>query len=161
MERHVANSRPVRPRPRRWIAFFVVLGALALVAIVVPLVYNLSLQLRPEELAQARARWQAHGPRDYDLRYSVKVDRDPAADEYLVRVRRGQVVLVGCNGEVLLLNPAAGLAAGLPARALPSEDARNYGVEVLFRQMESLLAKDTAEGKRNYATADFDPIDGH
>jgi hypothetical protein len=34
-------------------------------------------------------------------------------------------------------------------------------VEALFRQMESLLAGDTAEGRRNYATADFDPVDGH
>ena len=54
-------------RWRRWVPFFLVLVALGAVAVVVPIVYNLRLQLRPEQLEQARQRWREQGPPDYDL----------------------------------------------------------------------------------------------
>jgi hypothetical protein len=164
MEPHPVRTRPdAARRPRRWVGFFLVLAALAAAAVTVPIVYNLSLQLAPEQLAQARARWQAHGPRDYDLRYEEKVTRGKQTEayEYLVQVRGGRVVLVACNGEVLLLDPLAGFAAGPAVRALPPEKASGYGVEALFDGIEAALRRDAEAGVRAYATATFAGGDGH
>src|SRR5579884_1373361 len=95
-----------RPKPSRlrWIAFFVLLALLAAAGITVPILYNLSKQLQPAQVAAARALWEERGPRDYDLQYQVKIDRDPVADEYLVEVRGGRVVLAACNGELLCVD---------------------------------------------------------
>jgi hypothetical protein len=164
MEPQPVRTRPgPARRPRRWLGFFLVLAALAAVAVTVPLAYNLSLQLTPEALAEARARWEAHGARDYDLRYEEKVTRGGQTEEYeyLVRVRGGRAVLVICNGDVLLLDPAAGFAAGPAVRALPSEKPGGYGVEALFDRIEAALRRDAESGVRAYATATFDRRDGH
>jgi len=44
-----------------WLWFFLILLILASVAITIPIVYNLRLQLKPEQLEQARERWQRRG----------------------------------------------------------------------------------------------------
>jgi hypothetical protein len=164
MEPPPVRTRPdPARRPRLWLGFFLVLAALAAAAVTVPLVYNLSLQLKPEQLAQARARWREHGPRDYDLRYQEKVTRgkQEEAYEYLVQVRGGRAVLVACNGEVLLLDPVAGFALGPAVRSLAPEKASGYGVEALFDGIEAALRKDAEAGVRAYVTATFDARDGH
>lgn len=160
MEPHTSTATR-RPRPSTW--FFLLLAVLAVAAVVIPIVYNLSLQLRPEELALAKERWREHAPRDYDLEYRFKLDDDPEAaeDRYRVAVRAGRVVLAGCNREVLLLDPRVGSLAGVAVRAVPGEDAHACGVEALFEQIETALRQDETSGRRNYATASFDPADGH
>jgi hypothetical protein len=163
MEPHPVRTRPdAARRPRAWIAFFLVLAALAAAVVTVDLVYIrylLSLQLKPEQLAQARARWREHGPRDYDLGYQEKVTRgkQEEADKYLVQVRGGRAVLVARDGEVLLLDPVAGFAVGPTVRAVAPERASDYGVEALFDRIEAALRKDAGAGVR----ASFDARDGH
>ena len=68
-----SSIRPTRPASRRWVWYFVVLALMGATAIILPIVYNLSLQLRPEDLAAARQRWKANGPRDYDLQFQEKI----------------------------------------------------------------------------------------
>jgi hypothetical protein len=157
------NPRPRARNPLRWVALFVVLAALGAAAILIPLVYNLRLQLTPGQLAEARARWEASGPRDYDLEYLVRTEDGRATEneEYVVRVRDGRVVLVGCNGELLRVSPAAGCVAGPGVRAVPDVSPQDFGVEALFRTMEENLSGDAGRGGRNYAVATFDPHDGH
>ena len=46
---------PRTATPRRWVPLFLTLTLLGTLAIVLPLVYNLGQQLRPEQLAAARA----------------------------------------------------------------------------------------------------------
>ncbi|HTU17978.1 MAG TPA: DUF6174 domain-containing protein [Gemmataceae bacterium] len=154
-----------RRRSRRWIGFFVVLGVLSAIAIVVPLVYNLSIQLRPEQLAEARRRWQENGPADYDLQYLVETkhetEAEPESSEYLVKVRNGRVVLVVDTGEVVYLEPSLATVAGPGVLALSSQDASNYGVPALFDDIEAALRRDEAAGRKNYTQAQFDPSDGH
>src|SRR5262249_4483768 len=59
------------PRPNRgWIWFFVILIVLTVTSITIMIVYNLRQQLKPEQLAQARALWEQKGPADYDLDYT-------------------------------------------------------------------------------------------
>jgi hypothetical protein len=142
--------------------FFALLTMLAIAAIAVPIVYNLSLQLDPEDVRVARQRWQEHGPSDYVLEYLVKHDRDPRGDEYWVKVRNGQVVSVFRNGAPLLLDNAAGLFLGFGSRTLPEGDYSAYGVDGLFDEIERLVHEGIGgEGKRDYATATFDKVDGH
>src|SRR5690348_8636633 len=92
-----------RGRGRRWIGFFVLLALLAGGAALGPWLYNARQQLRPEQLEAARALWREHGPRDYDLEYTVKLDRDPIAERYLVLVRDRRVVFAARDDEVLAL----------------------------------------------------------
>jgi hypothetical protein len=152
-----------RPRGRRWVAFFIVLGLLGSAAVIVPMVYNLRLQLRPEQLAEARRLWAANGPRDYNLDYLVKTEHAGTVeeDEYMVRVRGGRVVLVASNGEVIYLAPALAGTVGPAAAFLSRGHPSRYGVPALFDEMEAMLRRDEAAGSRNYATAAFDPHDGH
>jgi hypothetical protein len=132
-------------RSHGWIWFFLLLFTMAGAGITWEIVYNLGLQLPPEQLASARARWAARGPRDYDLEYQVRIDRDPDQDEYVVHVRGGQVISVLCNGE-----------------PVPAAERDGHAVEGLFRVIEEGLARDAhTTGRRNYATATFDARDGH
>ncbi len=151
-------------RPRRWIGFFIVLAVLGIIAIVVPIVYNLSIQLRPEQLADARRRWRENAPADYDLTYLVKSAPGgvPAMDrDYFVQVRGGRVVLVVDSGEIVYLEPSLALFAGPAVLGVSSEEAEQYGVPALFEQMEAALHQDETGGRRNFATAQFDPKDGY
>jgi hypothetical protein len=91
-------TEPPRGRNGRWVWFFAVLAVLALAAILIPIVYNLRQQLRPEQLAAARERWRQNGVSDYDLTIEVRHDTDSQADEYAVQVRGGKVVSWVVNG---------------------------------------------------------------
>ena len=154
---------PSPRRPRRWIGFFVVLAVLAAVAIFVPLLYNLSIQLHREQLAEARQRWQKCAPQNYDLEYLVRTLHRGQETEYacLVQVRNRRVVLVLCNGDVIYLDPSLALAAGLGVLALSWGNPNFYDVSALFDEIETALRQDEATGQRNFAVAQFDPQDGH
>jgi hypothetical protein len=158
------NPPPPAARPRRWVLFFVVLAALAATAVVVPIVYNLSIQLKPEELDAARRRWQENAPADYDLACLVKDEhegREAIERQYLVKVRAGRVVLVVDGNEVVYVDPSLAVVAGPAPWALSTEDPARIGVPALFDEMEAALRQDESSARRNYATASFDPHDGH
>lgn len=137
----------VKPVSRRWVWYFVLLAVMGATAVILPIVYNLSLQLRPEELTAARQRWKAHGPRDYDLQFQEKTTEhgESGESEWYVKVRDGQVASATCDGE-----------------ALPAGECPNGTVDRQFDLIEKGLQLDLAEGvRRNYATAAFDLFDGH
>ena len=120
---------------------------MAVAAVTLPIVYNLSIQLRPEELSAAEARWKATGLRDYDLQYQEKITRngEQGETEWDVQVRDGKATAVTCNGE-----------------SLPAAEYPNLTVDGQFAEIEKGLQLDLAAGARkNYATAAFDLGDGH
>jgi hypothetical protein len=134
-------------RPRAWVWFFVILAALGATAVTLPLVYNLSIQLKSEELAAARERWKANGPRDYDLQFQEKITQNGEQTEsnWSVEVRDGRPTAVTRDGQ-----------------ALPAAEYPNLTVEGQFAEIERGLQLDVAEGaRRNFATAAFDLRDGH
>ncbi len=138
------SSRPPQAR-RRWVWFFVVLGCLALVAIIVPIWYNFSHQLTREQLAAARALWQQKGPRSYDMAYAKKVGKLEAIDNFQVEVRDGKVIKVERNG------------APVEERLFRYSD-----MPALFGFVEAFLEEDARPGQpRAYEVASFDPQDGH
>ena len=132
---------------RRWVWYFLLLAAMSATAITLPIVYNLSLQLRPDDLAAARQRWKANGPRDYDLQFQEKITEhgESSDSEWVVKVRDDKVTAVTCDGETL------------PAASYPE-----LTVDGQFEVIEKGLQLDLATGmRRNYATAAFDLGDGH
>ncbi len=147
---------------RSWLWFYGILVFLAITGLSIPIVYNLRLQLTPEQLARARALWQEKGTRNYDLNYSQRRDRENEADEVWVKVRGGKVVEMMVNGDPVRFDDVAGLVLGPATRSLPPRDLSSQTVDGLFDQIEATLKRDQeSPGRRNYATASFDTRDGH
>jgi hypothetical protein len=151
------------PRPRRWIGFFLALAIMGAIAIVVPIVYNLSIQLRPEQLAEARRLWQENAPVDYDLACLIKTEHEGEATEreVLVQVRGGRVVFAAEDNQLVFVDAALAGIAGPELLAASSQNASGYGVPALLGEIEAALRRDQTAGRRNFATARFDPRDGH
>jgi hypothetical protein len=140
------------PRPRRWVLYFAVLALLGAAAVAVPIVYNLSIQLTPEQVREARQRWEASGPADYELLYQERVDQGPV-EVYRVEVRGGQVARVSAVGPD---------GKGVPLNDLSAEESQAFAVPALLGQIERHLEEDLRGGKRrNFATASFDKKFGH
>jgi hypothetical protein len=131
--------------PRRipsWTWFFAVLTLLGLAAIAVPLWFNLSQQLRPEELARARELWERNQPADYDIEYS---QTGLTPEKFTVRVRGHQVRSVTSDDRPL------------PPGSYPYDD-----MGALFRFIETHLANDNQPGSpRTFTVAGFAREDGH
>jgi hypothetical protein len=156
----VQQSKPARPRARRWVAFFLALAVLGALAIALPIVYNLGQQLRPEQLDEARRRWSENGPASYDLEVAVGFGRDPQPQRYTVLVRDGRAVFAAGEGSVQALDGAVSALAGVAARgALGGEQP--VTVEALFSHIAEVLDQNARSRRRNFTLAVFDPRDGH
>jgi hypothetical protein len=132
-------------RSRRWVWYFLALLVLTAAAIVTPIVYNLNQLLTPEQLAQARARWEANGPDDYDLVLVERRDGEEQGVEYRALVRGGQLQELREDDVPLALS---GLRAQTRAR---------FTVPGLFDQIAGYLERDADAGHREvFATAYFE-----
>jgi hypothetical protein len=130
---------------RRWIWFFVTLAVLTVLAITVLAVYNLRLQLKPEQLAAARKLWEQKGPRDYQFKYTVRTGDERDGDEFVVQVRGSTVTSVKLNG-----------------RLLDKDKYIYHSMDAKFDEIEEFLKKDAEKGRpRTYTRALFDSADGH
>jgi len=145
-----AGGRPVA-RSRRWVWFFLFLAVVPATLLGVEIWFNLHQQLTPEKLAEARARWDENGPRDYVLDYEVKREYNPEPasrnpDRYTVRVKDRKVESVtGADGRP------------------PKPGEFEFGsMDDLFDRIERQLRADReAGGPRPFVTATFDRQDGH
>jgi len=145
----VAEAAP--KRSRTWLWFFIVLVVLTGFALILPLVILPRLHgLEPvtaEGLAAARARWEQHGPRDYDLEYRK---RGTVSGTFTVRVRDGK--------------PAAVLMDGQPLdRSSNPKLYDYYTIPGIFNDLERFLELAEKPGNAEPAIlrARFDPVDGH
>jgi hypothetical protein len=127
-----------------WIWFFVVLALLTVAAISIQVWYNPTVPLTPQLLAEAEAKWKAHGPKDYDLDYTIKtID---ATEQFQVQVRHGEAISVNMNGHI-----------PLESRLYPY-----YTMPALFGFIESFMEQDRQPGRpRAFTNVLFDPVDGH
>ncbi len=122
--------------------FFIVLGLLGVTAVAIPLWFNLSQQLRPDDLARARALWEQKHPSDYDVAYTL-TGLNPA--QFEVQVRGGRVRSVTDDH------------GPLKAGSYPFDD-----MDSLFRFIELYLAEDGQPDRpRTFVVAGFSPEDGH
>lgn len=140
-----ASTAGKRPAPRRnsgWVWYLVVLFVLTVAAITTLVTFNLRQQLRPEQLAAAKALWKEKGPRDYDLEYTKQVQQ---TELFRSRVRDGKVVAATRNGQ-------------------PLEERlyRYSSVPGLFSDIERFLEIDAEPGRpRTFTVASFNGQDGH
>jgi hypothetical protein len=133
-------------RRRYWIWVLVVLFVLPVVGIVVLIVFNLSQQLRPEELSAARKLWDQKKPADYDLLYTVRRADDPNPITYEVHVRKGRVESALMNKKIKLGDDTFRHADDMTA---------------LLNHIESFLRQDTKDKRKVFVIATFDEEDGH
>jgi hypothetical protein len=149
-----------------WIVFFLILAFLGGIGILVPLWYNLSMQMKAPEFEAARQLWQTTSPADYDLEYMSKIDTDEPV-EYRVGVRDHRAEFLATRKGDLLelsqeLHDALGTVVGCPVafcapRMVSFDDlTRRHTIDAFFCLMESKMRDDVAVGGRNYATATFD-----
>jgi hypothetical protein len=136
-------------RNRNWIWFFVVLAVLGVAAIGINYWYSSQLQLKPEDLKAAEARWMSKGPADYDLRIHKEISPasggDPMREEIIANVRAGQVIKVTLNG-----------------RELEHRLLAKYDVPAWFDYLDEFMEIDTKPGAaRVFCEGQFDPTDGH
>jgi hypothetical protein len=136
------KDESARPRSRGWIWFFVILSVLAIAAITGNIVYNLWQQLKPEQLATARALWDAKKPSNYDMEYT-QAGATPGT--FTVEVRDGKIVSAARDGQPL--------------------DERLYGyydMNGLFNSIDQFMEIDQKPGApRTFTKATFDASDGH
>ena len=132
------------PGKRSSLWYFLVLAVLAVVAMVSLVMYNMARQLKPEQLAAARALWKEKGPKSYQLSYKIKIGLDVEPDYYVVRVRNGEVVSSTRNER--------------------PEEKRLYGergMDAIFdwiQDFQDLAAK--PKQPRTYLFGSFDPATG-
>lgn len=132
-------------KSKKWIWYFLVLACLGSLAVVIPILYNLSMQLTPEKLARAQAQWQQNPLDDYQLQYSIKVDANKQMDRYRIVIEEGQVTSAHCNGKSISLT-----------------DPLVWTIPELFQLIEDGLQKDQQTGQsKNYAIAYFEKKYGY
>ncbi len=147
------DTHPTASRkPRQWIWYFVVLGLLAVTAIVTLVSFNLRQQLKPEQLEAARLLWKEKQPRDYDLQWTKKSGGSTAT--FQVWVRHGRV-----QGVVMKQGDAPEKATAIP---LPPRLYADYDMTALFDDIERFLKIDAEpRSPRAFNVASFDSADGH
>jgi len=129
---------------KRWIWFFVVVIVLSLAAMAALISYNLSLQLKPEQLQAARELWREKGLQSYQLSYTIKRGIEGSKDSYVVRVRNGRVVSSQVNG-----------------KPEPRERYAFRGMDALFHDVTRFQEMDGEPGRpRTYTRAWFDEKNG-
>jgi hypothetical protein len=135
---------------RAWIYFFVFIVVASVGVAGFMIGFNLWIQLKPEQLEEARKLWQEKGPPSYNMVYTKRLNDDTKVDRFEVEVRGGEVKKVLMNGRPLQKEIDEG------------EDPRNYHtMERLFRDIERLMEMDKKpDAKRVFVTAIFDDHNG-
>jgi Family of unknown function (DUF6174) len=140
-----------RKKNRLWVWYFVfvVIASVGLAGFMI--VFNLRLQLKPEQLAAAQQRWKEQGPADYLMTYTKKLGDSAHVDTFVVKVRARKVVEVRMNGEPLRDSE------GVP---IVDERLQYHSMDRLLRDIERFLELDAKAGKKNYNVADLDEKTG-
>ena len=149
--------RPVRSRA--WLVFFAILIVMCVAGVMLPILYNLHQQLKAEDLEKNRAHWQADGPKDYDLTFSIRYDGDQLPERHIVLVRDGKASFAVCEGEVVHAAPALGSLIGLAG--VNAERQRPRDMPAIFGHIDDLLKDQEESNGKNFIVVVFDPRDGH
>jgi len=143
-------TSPPRPKNYGWIYFFVFITIASVGMAGFMIWYNLRLQLKPEQLAEAKQLWAEKGPKSYDMVYTKQLNADSRADKFEVKVRAGKVEEVRMNGQPLVKNPDE------------ERDPRiHHSMDRLFVDIEKFMDIDQKPGApKVFVTAIFEPEDG-
>lgn len=147
------NHTPVPPRPQAlapsrrksywWLVFFVFIAVASVSVAIFMIRFNLSLQLKPEQLEAAWTLWKEKGPRDYLMVYTKSLNEDPRSTQFIVRVRGGRVEEVRMDG-----------------KPLEPDRLPYHSMDRLFADIERFMDLDRKAERRTYTVASFDPETG-
>jgi hypothetical protein len=131
-------------RRRSWIWFFVILALLAAAAVYIQVWYNPTVPLTPALLADAEAKWKEHGPRNYDMDYTIK--KLHSTERFHVQVRDGRAVSVLMNDDIVMES------RHYPYHTMPA----------LYSFIGDFMEQDAQPDKpRTFSSVLFDASDGH
>ena len=142
------------PRPPKnnygWILFFSFIVVASVGVTWFMIWFNLSIQLTPEKLDEARQLWNEKGPKSYNMVYTKRLNDDARLFTYVVSVRKGKVVEVLENGRALEKTPER-----------EDDPLVFHSMDAIFRDLERNMTMDQKPGaKRVYVTAIFDDQTG-
>ncbi len=137
------STTPPQSNMGKWFLLFLLLASIGVAATMI--VFNLSIQLKPDQLEKAMKNWKENGPRSYKLAYTKQIDNnDQMLDRIVVRVVDGKVKEGTINGEAI------------EERVLPY-----HSMDRLFIDIEKFLDEDSKPGRpKTYTTAIFDAKTG-
>jgi hypothetical protein len=135
-----------------WIYFFAFLVVASVSVTVFMIQFNLSIQLKPEELEAAHTLWKLKGPKSYDMIYTEQLNNDDHKTVFVVKVRLGEVTEVLMNGKPVEPTKVDGKVV----------DPRPYhSMDGKFRDIERFMDLDQKkDAPRVYVIAVFDPETG-
>lgn len=126
----------------------IILSVLALAGlswVVYSVLHNINRRLDKDRLQRFRDLWSANGPKDYRLKYTIRLTGSAAPDRFEARIVAGKAVEAWANGE-----------------PEPATRLHNYGMDRLFDYIERFLEMHKIEpAKAAQHFADFDSRDGH
>jgi len=151
MSEPTGPSTPLRPKKNHgWIYFFVFIFVASIAATVLMIQYNLSIQLKPEQLEANIKLWKEKGPTNYNLVYTKQLNDESKVDKFAVEVRAGKVTSVLMNGKQL----EKGTDAEQDPRIFHSMDQH-------FRDLERFMDLDKKpDAPKVFVTAIFDDETG-
>ncbi len=146
-----ADAKPQVPaRNSGWIWYFAFLIIASIGVTVFMIWFNLSIQLKPEQLEAAIKRWEENGPKNYKMLLKKKLNSEDKVTTFLVTVRDKKVTDVLMDGKPL------------PKETDDTRDMKVYhSMDATFRFVKIFMTKDQQEkAPKVYVTALFDPETG-
>ena len=137
------STPPAKNHLGKWFILFLVVASITVAVVMIR--FNLSIQLKPDQLEAAMKNWKEIGPKSYKLTYTKQIDdNDQQRDLIVVHVVDGKVKEGTINGEPL------------EERVLPY-----HTMDRLLIDIEKFMEEDSKPGKpKVYVTADFDSKTG-
>ena len=124
--------------------FFATLLMLGTTAIIIPWVFNRSIQLSTQQIDHAISLWKTAGPTDYDLEILEAKEPGGFKKQLLIKVRKQMITSLVIDGNFANL-----------------QDTPQYQVPDLLESMAKNLAKDQQSGQPFFTTASLSSKDGH
>ena len=124
--------------------FFAILSVLGTTAIIVPWVFNRSIQLSTQQIDQAISLWKTSGPTDYDLEILEAKEPGGFKRQLLIKVRKQKTTSLVIDGNFASV-----------------QDPSQYQVLDLLKLMAKNLATDQQSGQPFFTTASLASKDGH
>lgn len=124
--------------------FFAILLALGATAIIVPWVFNRSIQLSTQQIDHAISLWKTAGPTNYDLEILEAKEPGGFKKQLLIKVRNKQITSLVIDGNFV-----------------PLQEPSQYLVLDLLELMAKNLWEDQQSGQPFFTTASLSSKDGH
>ena len=133
-----------------WIGFFIFIVVASAAGAGIMIWWSLELQMKPEDFAAAKKRWQDARIKNYNLDYKKRLNSEERWTNFSVKVRGGKVQEVLMDGKPLEKSAEA------------DSDPRIYhSMDAQFSFIQRFLDIDQKPGApRAYVSAVFDPATG-